>query len=522
MVNKLILFINTIKHLKAIQVYYQLYYKLLPKTYIKPIAKVTNFNLCSLRFLEHSNSNKIWNGNEVVFLNLSKRFEKNIDWSYNEYGKLWNYNLQYFDYLSQEDLGTDEKMELLNSFYEFSVKNKIILEPYPVSLRIINCIKFFNKEEIIDKSLHNYLYQELTFLNNNFEYHILGNHLLENAFALLMGGAYFQNKKWINQGQIILLKEIEEQILEDGAHFELSPMYHNIIFFRVLELIHWFSFFKDKEDDFLKFLKLKAVLMRTWLEQIAFKNGDLPNFNDCAEGIALPVAELLSFADKLNLVSNSTLLGASGYRSISKYIYECKIDVAQLGPKYQPGHSHADALSFIVYHNSKPLFVEKGTSTYEINERRHEERATSAHNTVSIGNENQSQVWSGFRVGNRAETNIIKDSPDSLIGSHNGYFNTVGMHKRKFTFFENHVTIEDLLQNNNYKALFHLHVYPNEILLKDGNTIIIKDRAKVTFKNAENISIENYTMATGFNRCEMGQKIIVEFQDNLKTRIDFI
>ena len=521
MVNKLILFLNTIKHLKLIQVFYQLYYKTLPKTHIKPIFECDNFNLSSLQFLEYSNNSKIWNGKEFVFLNLSKRFEETIDWSYNGYGKLWNYNLQYFDCLFQEDLGTHEKIELLNSFYEFSVKNKIILEPYPVSLRIINCIKFFNKEGIIDKSLHNYLHQELTFLNNNFEYHILGNHLLENAFALLMGGTYFQNNKWIKKAQKVLKKEIEEQILEDGAHFELSPMYHNIIFFRVLELIYWYSFFKDKEDDFLEFLKIKAVLMRSWLEQIAFKNGDLPNFNDCAEGIALPVAELLSFADKLNIVSNSTLLGASGYRSISKYIYECKIDVAQLGPKYQPGHSHADALSFIIYHNNRPLFVEKGTSTYEINERRHEERATSAHNTVSIGNKNQSQVWSGFRVGNRAKTSILEDSPNTIIGTHNGYFNSVGLHKRKFAFFENHIKIEDLFQNND-KALFHLHVYPNETLLKDENTIIIKDRAKVTFNNAKNISIENYTMAKGFNHFEMGQKIIIEFQHNLKTRIDFI
>ena len=298
-------------------------------------------------------------------------------------------------------------------------------------------------------------------------------------------------------------------------------MYHNIIFFRILELIYWYSFFNDKEDDFLEFLKTKAVLMRSWLEQIVFNNGDLPNFNDCTEGIALPVAKLLSLADKLNIFSNSTLLCASGYRSISKSKYECKIDVAQLGSKYQPGHSHADALSFIVYHNNKPLFVEKGTSTYQINERRYEERATSAHNTVSIGNKNQSEVWSGFRVGKRAKTLILEDSPDSIIGTHNGYINSVGLHKRKFSFFENHIIIEDILQKKKKIALFHLHVYPNEIILHDENIILIEGRAKITFKNAKNISIINYNMASGFNCCFTGQKVIVEFQENLKTRIDF-
>ena len=41
---------------------------------------------------------------------------------------------------------------------------------------------------IINQTLYNH-YQLLL---NNLEYHLLGNHLLENAFSLLFGAYYFQ------------------------------------------------------------------------------------------------------------------------------------------------------------------------------------------------------------------------------------------------------------------------------------------------------------------------------------------
>src|SRR5690606_30098391 len=123
--------------------------------------------------------------------------------------------------------------------------------------------------------------------------------LLENAFALMMGGGFFSNKDWIRQGQDILKKELEEQILSDGAHFELSPMYHQIIFFRLLELIDWYSDVSVKDGDFEGYLKSKAVLMLSWLKNISFKNGDIPHFNDSAEGIAYSTNWLIDYADRL-------------------------------------------------------------------------------------------------------------------------------------------------------------------------------------------------------------------------------
>src|SRR5690606_25573724 len=123
------------------------------------------------------------------------------------------------------------------------------------------------------------------FLSKRPEYHLLGNHLLENAFALIMGGAFFSNRDWILLGKQILTTELNEQIQSDGAHFELSPMYHQIIFFRLLELVDWYSNFEGKEQYYLEYLIFKSSLMRSWLAQLTFSNGDIPHFNDSADGI---------------------------------------------------------------------------------------------------------------------------------------------------------------------------------------------------------------------------------------------
>src|SRR5699024_6640038 len=199
-------------------------------------------------------------------------------------------------------------------------------------------------------------------------------------------------------------------------------------------LIDWYKNWDAKEVEFLAFLENKASLMLAWLRNISFSNGDIPHFNDSAEGIAYSTRWLSSYATLLNIPEVHTDLHASGYRSFKNVIYECKVDLAQIDPSYQPGHDQADALSFILYYKQKPLFVEMGTSTYEINERRAIERCTSAHNTVVVNNTDQSKVWSGFRVAQRAKTEIVEDKISYLVGKHDGYRNIGVTHTRIFEF----------------------------------------------------------------------------------------
>ena len=42
-----------------------------------------------------------------TFLNIPHDFSDKIDWNYRSYGKLWTYNLNYFDFLNQEEMSKE-------------------------------------------------------------------------------------------------------------------------------------------------------------------------------------------------------------------------------------------------------------------------------------------------------------------------------------------------------------------------------------------------------------------------------
>lgn len=521
MLGKFLLILNTVRHLNYSQIFYQIGNRLKRNQSLVP-SRIFEGALTNIQFIVKAKSYQKYVGRDhFSFLNVDNCFENHIDWNFSEYGKLWTYNLEYFDYLHQEDLELNEKIRLLEDFYKFSVQRKRTLEPYPVSLRAINIIRFTIANNLGNQSYHNYLYQELDYLHKNYEFHILGNHLLENAFALSMGGAYFDNQKWHSKAISILRRELEEQILADGAHFELSPMYHNIIFFRLLELIDWYSNYEHKDNSFLIFCQEKASLMLAWLENIRFENGDIPLFNDAANGIAYPSEYLIDYAHGLGIQRRLIPLGESGYRSFMSSVYEIKIDVAQIGASYQPGHAHADALSFILYHKGQPMFVEQGTSTYQIGTRRDLERSTEAHNTVVVDGRNQSQVWGGFRVAKRAKTTIHIDRADIIEASHDGYKSLGIRHKRQFLFKEDILSVKDELSNDG-SGLFYLHLHPDRNITSiQGNTVLIDDSIAVDFKGAINIASEKYEYADTYNQYKKASRLVVTFTGNLETKINF-
>lgn len=524
MLGKIKLILSTIKYLKPRQLKYQLFYRLKKVKNLKYYQVQFDFaKINALRF-----EGKVWvsksylGDNCFSFLNIEFCFGNKINWNEQRFGKLWNYNLQYCNYLLQDDIATAQKVDLLRELYGALLSGNLALEPYPASLRCINVIRLISSGIQLDNDLLTCLHAELSFLSQRLEFHILGNHLLENAFAMAMGGAFFDEELWFDRGVELIISEIEEQTLSDGAHFELSPMYHQIILFRVLEFYDWYSKYKKKSDEKLKFLSKKAALMLNWLSKMTFENGDIPLFNDSANGIAYSSCWLFNYGVSLNLPKLDTPLKESGYRAVNYGIYECRIDFAQIGASYQPGHSHADALSFILYVNKRPLFVEQGTSTYQIGERRSLERSTQAHNTVELNHTNQSEVWGGFRTAQRAYVDVIKDEKNIYKAKHNGYERDFKVtHTRTFTFSENSVEIHDTLsKKSNGKCYFHL--YPGTTIeLLEENKYLINNNTKIAFGGANDIIVENYEFADSYNTYQTGERLVVFFDQKLYSTLLF-
>ncbi|MFS2262043.1 heparinase II/III family protein [Vibrio vulnificus] len=476
-------FFNTIKFLKVTQLIYRLKYTLLPKRYYKPQP----FRLRAINRRIHFQAlydQKIFENNKFVFLNKQHFFS---GWNDENMEKLWLYNLHYFDDLhSSNSLARTDCHETLleNWIKENSPAQGNGWEPYPISLRASNWIKWFLSINKSKKEWDYSLYEQILFLDHNLEYHLLGNHLFANAKALIFSGCYFDGKvadNWLSKGLRILDKQITEQILPDGGNFELTPMYHNTILADMLDLYQLSLVYPDCiPSRTSKYWKGLVTKMLSWADSMAHPDGDVSFFNDSAIGIAPKLSTLRKYALELEIELPSTNqnrithLQDSGYVVIQDDINKLIIDVAKVGPDYIPGHAHADTLSFELSIEGHRVFVNSGTSVYGLGEERLRQRKTESHNTVTVDGVDSSEVWSGFRVAKRAypSTPIINETDKKVFVecSHNGYMRLPGKvtHTRQWQIERNVIVIKDKLSGRFNSAQAHYHFHPDIVLEECG------------------------------------------------------
>ena len=498
--NRLVLFFNTLNHLKLKQVFYQLYYRIIN---VKRTYTFTPPNVGELKLQPFPQKNaKLKINNELydfTFLNQKKSFsKKDIEFGFNGFGLLWAYNLNYFEFLLQKDISKKEGIALLYNFYE-DKRNSILNDPYPISLRIINGIKFNLLHTIKDDFITKNLHADLDILNKKIEYHIMANHLLENAFALFVGAYYFNDKEKLNKARYLLKNQLKEQILNDGMHYERSIMYHNIILERLLDTINLID--TNHHDSILDVLKSFAVKMTGFLKN--WESFDQPPMmQDATNGIALAQKEILSYAKMLlgkSYPKNPSSLSDSNYRILSLNELKLVANIGEISPSYQPGHAHADELNFELYYRGTPLVVDKGISTYEKNTRRQKERSTKSHNCLCINNENSSEIWGGFRVARRASVHV-EEAENTIFAS----MKTVkGKRiKRAWNKVDNEFVIHDSVSKfdpTKDQVIGRLHFHPEvDIKLIDSLTLLLNNEIRIISSSAP-FSKKRYQYCLGFN-----------------------
>ena len=505
---------HTLQNLKFNQLYHQVYYRLknrfFKKNYTARPQGIVQFNFKNNIIY----SNSYVGSKKFSFLNLEKDFSE-IDWNFNGYGKLWTYNLNYFEFLNQKEITKEQGVNLIQNYVSKKEDLKDGLEPYPISLRGINWTKFLSRNSIQDAVINEFLYQDYLRLLDNLEYHLLANHLLENGFSLLFGAYYFQDDKLYEKGKEIVTEQLKEQVLEDGAHYELSPMYHQIILHRVLDSLNLVKNNSWKNGELIEFLQKIAEKMLSWLNSISFKNLEIPKLNDAADGIAPTTRELLDYAAELGVSVKEKRLKDSGYRKFVSGDSEILIDVGQIAPKYQPGHSHADSLQFLLNYKNNPVIVDTGISTYEKNERRQIERSTASHNTITINDQNSSEVWGGFRVAKRAKVTVYKDTSSEVEAQHDGYKNLGLIHKRKFSIKDQFFQVRDEIVSSQHKiqdSKGNLHFHPSASVTLSKNKVIVSNELQIDIEGADHIELVEYDFAAGFNQLVPAMKAVYKFQ----------
>lgn len=437
--------------------------------------------------------------NTFFFLNEKRSISKPDDWNADGIEKLWLYNAHYFNDLNAVS-ASERILWHLPLIEKWLTDNPpaqgVGWEPYPLSLRIVNWIKFDLASGRLSPRAKESLAVQIRCLNSQLEFHLLGNHLLANAKALIFAGTYFKGdeaSRWLDIGLSILSEEIKKQILPDGGHFERSTMYHAIVledFLDIHNVLHVYSL-----DDRLPTLPIME--MRVWLRALCHPDGGIAFFNDAAFGIAPGSAQLETYATRLGFPALTAAaigmrqFGDSGYLRLETGPAVALLDVAPVGPDYLPGHAHADTLSFELSVGDNRVFVNTGTSCYGLGLQRQFERSTAAHNTLSIDGANSSEVWAGFRVARRArptlEVAAVNAGAMCVTASHDGYRRLPGRnrHRRHWRLEPDMLEIIDEVSGDFEQAQAYFHLHPAVELLS------LEDRriAHLRLANATEVSL---------------------------------
>lgn len=404
------------------------------------------------------------------------------DWNDARESKLWLYQLHYHDDLIAE--GAPERALLHDRWIGRWIQENPPgdgngWEPYPLSIRIVRWIQWaLAGGRITPEAVHS-LAVQTRYLRDSLEHHLLGNHLFANAKALVFAGLYFEGSEadgWLQRGTELVARELREQVLADGGHFERSPMYHCLFLEDLLDLANLIGGLEHalpaRRRELPDELRETIARMRRWMRVMLHPDGSIPFFNDAAFGMAAAPDELEAYARRLECGpgiapgDGLVALPESGYVRLQAGPAVVICDVGELGPRYLVGHAHADTLSFEASFFGERWFVNSGTSLYGESAERLRQRGTAAHNTIEVDGADSSEVWSGFRVARRARPLDLsftdEDGVLTLRCSHDGYERLPGRvrHSREWRLDDGSLSIVDRLEGAYTSARSALHLSP--------------------------------------------------------------
>ena len=553
---RLITFVETISQLKIKQIFYRIYY-----FFTKPYPdfySVTSRDWPLTWDIYVFDESATEDGKSYNFLGV--QVADSVSSSVKLQEMLWQYNFHYNSSILclavQGKYKTARKI-ISQWISEYGNIDNAGWDPYCISKRLVNWIKFFRSSKEIRPSKNelNSMALQASILIQRLEHHLLANHLWANGKALVFFGAFAEGEfadKCLRQGLRILREELEEQFLPDGAHFELSPMYHADLMWDIIDLYQLTKITKIKSLQNLKpILEAKLCNGLHWIKSMSHPDGGISFFNDAAFGIAPNFGQLMNYTSKvigkdfckivhqqpaeLSTVWSLEKNLKCGYHVASKSINELPakiiIDMAEVGPKYQPGHGHADTLSFELSLFGRRVFVNSGTSTYKKGRLRSWQRSTQAHNTVVIEEKNSSNVWSSFRIGKRAKVvntyTKLSSTGIEIEGIHNGY-NTLlfkKLHQRKYHLNNSNIVITDKILGNFSEASAYFYLHPECELENNSGLIKIlaKNRLLLTmqFTGEDRISILGTKWFPKFGVSKPNLCIMVSFKNpSLITKIE--
>lgn len=441
------------------------------------------------------------------FLNETKSFSE-LDWQPKDVSHLWFFNLHYMEYL--EEVSSQDFMTLvsdwilhnppygpkywLGNWNAFVLSIRVVVWLQQLVLRENELDDAF-KTKLLDSAV-----RQMRFLKENLELDLCGNHLLKDLKALIWAGRFFateEAKGWLELGTRLLERELKDQILPDGLHYERSPAYHAQVFVDLLECYQCLE-----ESSFKTELFNKLQLAAQALVDTTHPDGLCSQFNDGGLSMAYLPQECLYAWEKLTgerpLARDVFALESAGLYGIRKDQDYLLIDSGPIGPDYLPGHGHGDIFAFEWSLDGERIIVDTGVFEYTEGEKRSYARSSKAHNTLTLNDEDQCEFWGAFRVARRARVERLNyenlGASFKLAAQHDGFSHLTGnpLHKRSFEASARELSIKDeVLGGTGQKALARLLLHPEcRLEPSDGGVLICRGQTKALLKTMAAISFE--------------------------------
>jgi hypothetical protein len=365
--------------------------------------------------------------------------------------------------------------------------------------------------------------------NIEFSYITTSNHYLSDVVGLFWIGTLVpeleQSAEWKQLGWAEMLREMDKQILPDGADFEASTGYHKF----VTELfLYSFSLAKRNGEKVPQRYWNKLPQMLEYIRVITRPDGKVPLIGDADGSQIIPMikrdsddqAYLLQLGaaifaepkfkqrstpeilwlcgeeglDALGSVQpNDASPAATAFPDARVYVMRdndiyLHFNANDCGINGRGSHGHNDALSIEISAYGQPFIVDPGSFVYNLDrDARHTFRSTACHSTVMVDDEEQNttNVELPFLMGNEAKPVVIdwQTSParDRVSAEHFGYMRLKQpiVHRRtvELNKIEKYWLIEDKLTGKGWhKFSFSFHLSQGlEMATLDHNIIRISD-----------------------------------------------
>ena len=326
--------------------------------------------------------------------------------------------------------------------------------------------------------------------NLEFSYIATSNHYLSDVVGLLWIGLMLPElrgaREWRGFGLDQMLKEMDKQVLPDGADFEASTGYH-----RFVTELFLYSFMLCRANNVKIDERYWSTLhkMLSYIRAYLRPDGFAPLIGDTDSGRVLPIGHRSADDHAYLLEIETADTTSQAFPDAGIYImrdgdlYLC-FNASGAGINGRGSHGHNDALSIEVSARGRAFIVDPATYVYSADlQKRHEFRSTAYHSTVQIDGKEQNtiDVHMPFVIGNEAKPCVLEwktsEDFDKVVAEHHGYAPVT--HRRSVTFNkrERSWLVEDQFFGEGehvYEVRFHfdsgldVNVYGNAIEARDG------------------------------------------------------